>query len=89
MLNELYPHTLKAVSYTHLDVYKRQGYINKVNSASDKREYHLEVTQKFLDYYRINDSYIHEVMENIRKRFAPEDVKRLEEILRVIADELM
>ena len=67
----------------------RKGYINKVNSASDKREYHLEVTQKFLDYYRINDSYIHEVMENIRKRFAPEDVKRLEEILRVIADELM
>ncbi|MFR2562855.1 MAG: hypothetical protein ACLS8R_09395 [Anaeromassilibacillus sp.] len=42
-----------------------------------------------MDYYRINDSYIHEVMENIRKRFAPEDVKRLEEILRVIADELM
>ena len=67
----------------------RKGYINKVNSASDKREYHLEVTQKFLDYYRINDSYIHEVMENIRRRFAPEDVKRLEEILRVIADELM
>ena len=25
----------------------RKGYINKVNSASDKREYHLEVTQKF------------------------------------------
>ena len=67
----------------------KKGYIRKIQSPEDRREYHLEVTQKFLDYYRINDSYIHEVMENIRKRFAPEDVKRLEEILRVIADELM
>lgn len=67
----------------------KKGYINKVNSEADKREYHLEVTQKFLDYYRVNDFYIQEVMEKIRKRFSPEEVKQFEHILRIMSDELM
>lgn len=67
----------------------RKGYINKVNSASDKREYHLEVTQKFLDYYRVNDGYIHEVMEKVQERFSSEEVKQLEQVLRIVSDELM
>ena len=67
----------------------KKGYINKVNSASDKREYHLEVTQKFLDYYRVNDCYIQEVMEKIRKRFSPEEVKQFEHVLQIMSDELM
>jgi DNA-binding MarR family transcriptional regulator len=28
-----------------------KGYIRKIRSEKDRREYHLEVTQKYLDYY--------------------------------------
>ena len=29
----------------------KKGYIRKVQSSDDRREYHLELTQKYIDYY--------------------------------------
>ena len=95
------------VSYTHLDVYKRQvgisppnaaykinnliqkGYVRKEQSEEDKREYHLVVTQKYIDYYNISYSYLGTVMARIRARFPEEDVKKIEEMLDIISGELM
>ena len=54
-----------------------------------KREYHLRPTQKYLDYYNISYSYLHLVMERTKKRFAPEDLARLEDMLRIVSNELM
>ena len=31
----------------------KKGYLRKVQSQEDRREYHLEVTEKYLDYYKI------------------------------------
>ena len=42
-------------------------------SAHDKREYHLQVTQKYKDYYNISNDYVHAVTERIRQRFSPEE----------------
>ena len=67
----------------------RKGYIRKVQSQVDRREYHLEVTKKYIDYYNISKAYMEEVMERIVARFSPEDCARLEEMLRVISRELM
>lgn len=67
----------------------KKGYIHKVQSETDRREYHLEVTQKYIDYYNISTSYMVEVMDRISKRFGPEDCKKLEEMLTVIGRELM
>ncbi len=67
----------------------KKGYIRKVQSAADRREYHLEVTQKYIDYYNISTSYMVEVMDRITRRFSPEDCRRLEEMLTVINRELM
>lgn len=67
----------------------KKGYARKVQSQSDKREYHLEVTQKYLDYYDISYSYVKTVSERIKKRFSPEDLERFTEMLGVIGDELM
>ena len=67
----------------------RKGYINKIQSETDKREYHLEVTRKYIDYYNISSSYMREVMGRIKQRFAPEDCQKLEEMLTVISRELM
>lgn len=67
----------------------KKGYINKVQSEVDRREYHLEVTQKYIDYYNISSNYMLEVMERISERFDPEDCAKLEEMLTVISQELM
>ena len=63
----------------------KKGYIRKVQSPDDRREYHLEITQKYIDYYNISYSYLSTVIERVRKRFPEEDVDKLEQML---ADEL-
>ena len=67
----------------------QKGYVRKERSPDDKREYHLVVTQKYIDYYNISYSYLGTVMGRIHKRFPPEEVQRLEEMLRIISEELM
>ena len=46
----------------------KKGYIRKVQSPSDRREFHLEVTQKYIDYYNISSNYMSEVMDRIMAR---------------------
>ena len=64
----------------------KKGYIRKVQSPDDRREYHLEVTQKNIDYY---NSYMVQVMDRITNRFSPEECAKLEEMLTVVSRELM
>ncbi len=67
----------------------KKGYVRKVQSDVDKREYHLEVTDKYMKTYGVTYDYIGTVMKRIRERFSPDQVRELEEILGVIDDELM
>lgn len=67
----------------------KKGYINKVQSTEDRREYHLEVTDKYVNYQALSSDYVHEVMQRIRHRFADEEIAQLEKILSVMSDELM
>lgn len=67
----------------------KKGYIRKVRSQEDRREFHLEVTEKYLEYFGITYDYIQEVMSRIRTRFSPEEVQQLERMLHTISDELM
>lgn len=67
----------------------RKGYIEKVRSNEDAREFHLQPTQKFYDYYDISNSYVHTVMERIRERFTPEEQAQLEDMLKIMDEELM
>lgn len=67
----------------------KKGYITKERSTQDKREYHLAVTEKYMDYYGISYDYVRLVVERARHRFPPEDIAKLEEMLQVISQELM
>ncbi len=67
----------------------QKGYLRKIRSKDDRREYHLEPTQKYIDYYNVSYSYLAVVMSRIKERFAAEDVERLEEMLQIISTELM
>lgn len=67
----------------------KKGYIEKVQSTKDKREFHLKVTQRYMDYYNISSHYTEVVMKRIRGRFSQEECEHLEEMLNIVADELM
>ncbi len=67
----------------------RKGYIERQNSQVDRREYHLVLSQKFLSYIGLFNSYEHTVMQRITERFSEEDVRRFDEMLGVISRELM
>ena len=63
----------------------RKGYVEKIQSTVDRREYFLRPTQKYIDYYSISYSYLHTVVERAQQHFAPEDVQKLEEMLTIIS----
>lgn len=67
----------------------KKGYVEKLQSEHDKREYHLRPTQKYIDYYNISNNYVHKVMGRIAERFSPADCAKLEEMLAIVSDELM
>ena len=67
----------------------KKGYVKKVQSLEDKREYHLEVTEKYLNYYNISYNYLETVMQRIEERFTPEEVSTLTRMLEINDMELM
>ncbi|MDD6572667.1 MAG: MarR family transcriptional regulator [Thermoflexaceae bacterium] len=67
----------------------KKGYLRKVQSQTDKREYHLEVTEKYVNYYNISYQYMETVMQRIEERFSEEELKIMEKILNVMDEELM
>lgn len=67
----------------------KKGYLRKVQSDEDKREYHLEVTDKYMSYYNISYNYMDTVMKRIDDRFSKKELKTLEKFFNIIDKELM
>ena len=67
----------------------KKGYVRRVQSQDDRREFHLEPTQKYIDYYNISASYTTEVVARANQRFTPEECSKLEEMLTIVSRELM
>lgn len=67
----------------------QKGYLRKVQSKEDKREYHLELTPKYFDYYNISYSYLKTVTDRIQQRFSKEEAQQFEQLLCIISNELM
>lgn len=67
----------------------KKGYLKRVQSENDKREFHLEVTEKYLNYYNISYNYMETVMDRIQERFTPEEIKTLVKVLKIMDEELM
>lgn len=67
----------------------QKGYIKRTQSKEDKREYYLEVTDKFYKYYDIRNKYINTVLDRVSEKFPEEDIETLTKILDVMSKELM
>ncbi len=66
-----------------------KGYIKKVSSEDDRREFYLEVTDKFAKNYGLNSSFNTELMNGIRKKFTEEEIAQLEKMIKRIVNEIM
>ena len=67
----------------------KKGYLVRQNSSTDRREYHLVLSEKYYHYEELMTSYKHTVIDRIQERFSPEDLKKFDEMLGVISHELM
>lgn len=67
----------------------KKGYLRKIQSEEDKREFYLEVTDKFYDYYAMKEEYLKIVLDRLEKRIGKKDSEKLESILSIMSDELM
>ena len=67
----------------------KKGYIKKVRSEIDRREFHLEVTDKYYEYYSINQDYIKTVSDRAAEKFSKEQVELFTKMLETMSAELM
>ena len=67
----------------------KKGYLNKVQSEDDKREYHLEVTDKYIKYYNLNKNYVETVISRLEENIDEDEKKTLSKILKLMSKELM
>jgi DNA-binding MarR family transcriptional regulator len=67
----------------------KKGYIEKIQSEEDKREYHLQVTQKYYDYFNMGQTYLTEVSKRAEEHFDADEIQKLDRILEEISDKLM
>jgi DNA-binding MarR family transcriptional regulator len=67
----------------------KKGYIEKQNSTTDRREYHLVLSDKYYRYTGLMRDYIGTVTGRIEKAFPPEDVNKFSSMLSRISAELM
>lgn len=67
----------------------KKGYLERHNSMTDRREYHLVLSEKFYNYMGLLSNYEHTVMQRLEQRLSPEDAQKFDEILRLMSTELM
>lgn len=66
-----------------------KGYLDRVQSKDDKREYYLVPTDKFFNYYDIRTKYINTVLKRLEDKFPEEDVETITKMLDLMSNELM
>ena len=67
----------------------QKGYVTKVQSESDKREYYLDVTDKFYKYWNLSEKYLDIVEGRLQDSLSPEEFETFNRILNKISDEMM
>ena len=67
----------------------KKGYVEKVQSDTDKREFYLDVTEQFYRYYNINEKYLDIVEERLKKELSEEEFKMFNDTLKKIYQDMM
>ena len=64
----------------------KKGYLRKIRSEEDRREFHLEVTDKYINYCAINQDYLMEVMSRVKMRLSEKELAEFERMLKIMSD---
>ena len=67
----------------------KKGYVEKIQSKFDRREYRLKVTDKFHQYYGVSQNYLKEVSDRVSEYFSVEEIQLFTKMLGIINNELM
>ena len=67
----------------------KKGYLERQNSQTDRREYHLVLSEKYYNYESLMSSYELQVIERVKQRFSKEDLENFDRMLKIISTELM
>lgn len=66
-----------------------KGYLKRVQSKKDRREYHLLPTEKYNRAKSVSYSYLGKVVERAEEIFSGEDLEKLAGMLNTISERLM
>ena len=67
----------------------QKGYIEKVQSEKDHREFYLHPTEKLQQYYQRSYQFLDEIVGRFEERFAEEDLAKLDTMIQVITKEMI
>ena len=65
-----------------------KGYVKKIQSQFDKREYYLLTTNKYDKYYGIDNELLESVTSKLEMKLTREEIKKLDQSLRSVMEEL-
>lgn len=66
----------------------QKGFLLKKACINDKRSFRLEVTEKFLELYRMNDQFIEKSLNVMKNEFDENTLKNLESMLTSLKEKL-
>lgn len=66
----------------------QKGYLEKIQSKLDKREYFLRVTEKYKKHYNISYTYVSEIVKRAETQFEPQQIESLKNMLLALNKEL-
>ena len=67
----------------------KKGYVKKVQSVTDKREFHLQVTERYYKYWNLSEKYFEIVEKRIKNSLTDEEYEFFNKIMKKVSDDLM
>ena len=67
----------------------KKGYVKKVQSETDKREFYLDVTDKYYRYYNIHQKYLDIVEERMSEPLSDEEFRIFNDTLNKIYTDIL
>ena len=66
----------------------QKGYVEKIPSLEDRRETHLQVTDRYLRYSERGSRSLVQAMEVLQTRFSQEEMEVFSRVIRALSDEI-
>ena len=66
-----------------------KGYVKKVQSKEDGREFILKLTRKFSDYKKMSFTFVREVLKNLENKLKDDEIEEMYRFLALIKEEMI